>query len=83
MSMEKILLKYEVSCILCGAIEHLCMTAHRNKDGKMVGWVFACSECQPKVADKFLHLLSYSRPDLVCPECRKLPDQCDCPLTSS
>ena len=21
-----------------------------------------------------------SRPDLVCPECRKLPNQCDCPL---
>lgn len=44
-------------CILCRTNSNLCMVPHRNKDGIMVGWLFACNHCQPAVADKIIVLL--------------------------
>lgn len=37
-----------VSCYLCQADVSLQMVPHR-KDGVLVGWIFACSECAPKL----------------------------------
>ena len=72
--------EYIIYCILCKTDKRLCMIPHKDNNVKIVGWIFTCPSCQPKIAAKSLYLTP-SRPDLVCPECKKPPDQCDCPLT--
>ena len=50
---------YEIKCIICSEIEHLCMVAHRSH-GRVVGWVFACRDCKGFVCGKEL---VFSEPD--------------------
>lgn len=40
---------YQMHCIACGSPENLVMVPHRRA-GNMVGWVFVCLNCFPKVA---------------------------------
>ena len=44
-----------MECILCGASDRLAMIAYRN-DLRIVGYMFACVSCLPKVADKSVEL---------------------------
>ena len=43
---------FRVACWVCGSPANLEMYAHRNQDGQVVGWLFACAKCAPQVADK-------------------------------
>ena len=36
---------YNICCIQCWSKENLQMYAHRNEQGKMVGWIFVCNNC--------------------------------------
>lgn len=47
---------YKVSCVACGTQADLCMVAHRNNLGEMVGWVFACGRCFESVSGGALEL---------------------------
>jgi len=41
---------FEMACILCGVQERLTLTAHRNNDEHVTGWVAACAKCQEQLA---------------------------------
>jgi len=43
--------EYVICCIRCGCMTDLGMVAHRNEQGKMVGWIFACKTCFDFVTD--------------------------------
>ena len=47
--------KYTISCIRCGSENDLEMVAHRNKSGRMVGWIFTCRTCFEFVEGRELH----------------------------
>ena len=47
--------EYHAHCIICGRKDSLMMLAHRV-DNKMVGWVYSCSICFPKLAGRSLEL---------------------------
>jgi hypothetical protein len=46
--------EFKCSCINCGCNNNLQMIALRNKTGKMVGWVFVCTDCADAVGGKNL-----------------------------
>lgn len=37
---------YNATCIHCGSVKDIQLWPHRNGQGKMVGFVFACSSCE-------------------------------------
>jgi hypothetical protein len=39
----------QVRCHQCGNENQLVMVAHRDKFGGVVGWIFVCQECFPKI----------------------------------
>lgn len=42
-------IKYLCTCINCGATDNLVMRQHINSEGRMVGWLFVCMTCHPKL----------------------------------
>lgn len=36
------------TCIRCGSTENLLMMAHKV-EGKIIGWIFACEDCEEAV----------------------------------
>lgn len=53
--------EYIIACLVCGKRNNLQMFAHRNKDKILVGWIFACSNCQAEIIDAEL-ILKQSHP---------------------
>ena len=49
---------YFMGCYECGTTKSLMMISHRNvKDNsKIVGWLFVCSKCFPKLQDHLLQI---------------------------
>lgn len=47
--MEKEKQAFEIRCIECGGSKNLTMLPHRDKDGDMVGVLYACEECRETV----------------------------------
>ena len=37
---------YEATCVRCGSKKRINFWPHRTADGKLVGFVFACSDCK-------------------------------------
>ena len=46
---------FTINCIVCGSDAELSLTASRNTLGKVVGWVFACNDCQPDLHEKYTY----------------------------
>lgn len=46
---------FTINCIVCGSDAELNLTAFRNSLGKVVGWVFACKECQPTLHEQYTY----------------------------
>ena len=42
---------FKAACWMCGCVRDLEMLAHRNAAGRMVGWLFVCTEHAAAVAD--------------------------------
>lgn len=45
-SMKKRIKRFEMRCVECGENEKLFMLPHRDKNGNMVGVLFACDACR-------------------------------------
>ena len=75
--------QYFVHCFFCGTTKDLMMQPHRI-DGKMVGWVFVCAECEHLVIGKNFVLadpqpqgkaLLYQKYVVTRTDGREIPDQ--------
>jgi len=40
---------YTLTCIGCGSRRNLVMTAHRNEEKSITGFLISCEDCQPKL----------------------------------
>jgi hypothetical protein len=47
--------QYFMHCVKCLTTRNLTMYPHR-RDGKIVGWVFVCLQCEDKVSGKEINL---------------------------
>jgi len=46
-----------IACFKCSSQVGLSMFSHRNKAGRIVGWIFSCQKCFPKVAGQKLKMV--------------------------
>lgn len=46
--------RYGIACIGCGIEMHLQMIPQRDSEGIMVGWVFSCESCRPKIIGRHI-----------------------------
>jgi hypothetical protein len=48
---------FEMGCIVCGSESGLCLIAHRDTRGKIVGFVVVCKDCKAGIYSSTIGIL--------------------------